>query len=161
LKYIKFWNPFTENFHDGFLVGENETYFEIIYPIAYDWLQHVQSLEFIHKVKAVTYEKSLYKPFDAIYRSPLSAEDKWFFHFLKLEHHIEDLNTIANFFEWFIHLEKTEKTLMNAIEQSVSKMKMTTRKELLQELVQFVIAHKDIKNEPERIRLLFLMIKGI
>lgn len=162
LKYIKFWNMFTDNFQDGFYLHEDDTYFYTCYPLTYDWLKEINRLDLLSSVEAVSYEKQFFQYTEAFYHKPqLEDKDTWFYSFPKLEKYINKMNSISNFFEWFIHFEKQHGRLLPSIEETLSKTKRVIETELLNELVEYVLSERNVNDDPDRLRLLYLKnIKG-
>lgn len=112
MKYVNFWNSFTDSMYDGFLVKEdiktNLPKFYTIDPIVYEWVLKKGDKNWFSLIEPKGYEKEFYSYFEV----PIKDEQSfmrgydWLLDFPIDEKTIPLIPKIANFFEHFIFQSK-------------------------------------------------------
>lgn len=146
MKYIQFYNLYTESFWDGFLVSENEEYFYWIDPICYEWLVKTDNLKLMEFIEPRRFEKDYFSYFDK--RLPENWSfvkgNDWFFDFPLTSNNLKHLLSISNFFEWVIG--SPNEPFHQRIQTALSRTKFTLSPEIQDDLEEFFRKH------PNRLR---------
>lgn len=103
MSYIQFYNEFTECFQDGFLIHEDQQYFYLVDPIAYEWAEYKKKWAWLPLMDLKSYDKKFFSYSLSSRPNTFVQQQYWMFDFPIKKEYIKDIPKIANYFEWFIH----------------------------------------------------------
>lgn len=103
LKYVSFYNEFTESMYDGFVLREDGNSFDLIDPICYEWIVKKGKEAWLEQLSPRNFDKQFFAYTERILPAYWSfiKEDDWLFDFEVKETFLPKVHSIANYFEWF------------------------------------------------------------
>lgn len=148
MKYIKYWNYFTDNLHDGFLVKEDERYLYLCYPLVYEWIEKMGDFSLLEQVQLISVLK---KDFHYVEETYVSKYEEWIFHFPLEEREMNHFQDVTKFFDYFFHHSRA--TLTKRLERTIGDSPKSLDKKTIKKCIEFILNH--FKDDPERLRVTF------
>lgn len=142
-RYVKYWNPQTESFQDGFLIKEQGNHFYLAYPIQYLWYAYQENVHRIAEKDLLVLEKDYYPYTEMVFQNPYEG-DEWVFSFPYESYPHVSFQSIANFFEHFLY--EKNRSFEERLEDALLKTRFFLSSDVSDHLSLFVTQHQNLKS---------------
>jgi len=148
MKYIKYWNYYTDNLLDGFLISEDEKHYKLCEPLIYEWIHYLNDFSLLDESLLVSVLKKEFHYIEETYVSPF---DPWVFQFEINRKEKKHFREIVRFFECFFQYPR--KKLTKKLEYSIQSLPRKFDKKITKKLIEFILEYSE--KDPDRLRVVF------
>lgn len=153
MKYFKFWNQFTESFHDGYFIKEDERYIYLCSPLFFEVLNKFSKINDVEDGLFYAYDKG---DFLFLENNNPPKFEEWFFSFPYENLDVNHIFKACLFFEYFNYYKDAKNNITSSFEKTILDTRSVIPPDFLSQLVRFTFEH--FKKNEERFNLLYSSI---